>query len=69
MSKTSRKCGTKCTSLILCRKPIEVHPLKVNETKITSEKDVNWDHFGIEDNDESNKDRKTGVFTVSWSVI
>ena len=36
----------------------EVHPLKVNETKITSENAFNGYHFGTEGNHESSNNEK-----------
>ena len=50
----------------------EVRVLKVSETKITTEKAFNQDHFGIEGNHETDSDEKNpilGIFADSWLIL
>ena len=51
---------------------IEELVLRVNKSKITGENTFNGNHFGIERNHESGKDKKKnicGTFADLWAVL
>ena len=67
---------TKCASWLLCSKPVqqnlghlqevqtEVRELKVRETKVTTKKAFNQDHFGTEGNHETDSDKKNPILGI-----